>query len=52
MRALFDGRALAGPHSSRWDGRSSEGKPVENGMYFARVRAEDREVSSRIAIVH
>jgi hypothetical protein len=37
VRALFNGRAAAGPHASVFDGRDTGGKALPSGIYFVRM---------------
>lgn len=41
VRALHRGTMEAGPHHFSWDGRDDRGRPVADGMYFARLDAKD-----------
>lgn len=59
--ALFDlrGRSVsllargvlpAGEHPVRWDGRDRAGAPAPSGLYFYRLRVEDRVLTGRIVL--
>ena len=37
MWSLVDAPSSAGVHEARWDGRTSDGRGVKSGMYFARL---------------
>lgn len=37
LRRLHDGELGSGDHVFRWDGRDAIGRPVRNGVYFARL---------------
>jgi hypothetical protein len=39
VRSLLSGVRPAGRHQVRWDGAADDGRPVPDGVYFARVRA-------------
>ena len=39
VRILVDARLPAGPHSVRWDGRDTNGRPVASGLYVCRLEA-------------
>jgi len=52
VRTLLAGRVAAGAHDFRWDGRTSQGALAANGMYFVRLKTADREVTSRIVMLH
>ena len=45
-------RALpAGAHAASWDGRDDRGHQAASGIYFAVVRAGDRELRTRVAFL-
>lgn len=48
IRTLARGTLAAGPHRVSWDGRDDRGTPVADGMYFARLEAEDGARTTRI----
>jgi flagellar hook capping protein FlgD len=50
IRTLQRGPLEAGHHQLAWDGRDDHGKPVADGMYFARLEAA--EGSRTTSIVH
>jgi hypothetical protein len=41
IRTLQDGTLAAGRHRLSWDGLDDRGRPVADGIYFARLDAED-----------
>ncbi len=51
VRRLAVGAFDAGSHSVAWDGRSDRGAPVGPGVYFAKLRGNDREDSRKIVRV-
>jgi hypothetical protein len=48
---LTPGRLSAGQHRIVWDGRDSRGRRCPTGVYFARIRAGDRELRSRLLLL-
>lgn len=48
VRHLQRGRLAAGDHDLAWDGRDDGGRAVRAGMYFIRMRADDREYGARL----
>lgn len=48
VRALAGGRFGAGAHTVSWDGRDARGEPAAPGLYWARLRAEGAEVTTRM----
>lgn len=51
VATLLSGRAEAGPHEARWDGRDADGRRAPPGVYLCRVRAGGEAVTRRIARV-
>jgi hypothetical protein len=49
---LADGRWPAGEASFRWDGHSSDGRPVPPGVYRVRLRAGGQEESRAVIRIH
>ena len=45
---LARGTYPAGPTELRWDGRRTDGRKVEAGLYFVRMRADGRDWSQRL----
>jgi len=41
VRALVDGKCLAGVRAVTWDGHDLRGRRVANGIYFAKLQAEE-----------
>lgn len=52
VRRLFDGPREAGRHTAFWDGADNDGRPVQPGMYFARVSAGASRATLRIVRIH
>lgn len=51
VRTLRDaGELPAGTHSARWALTGQDGAPVPSGVYFARVRAGDKEATRKIFV--
>ena len=48
VRTLFRGRAGAGVHVLRWDGRDDRGKKVSSGVYFIDLRAPSRDLRQKV----
>ena len=51
MRSLLSGRVEAGAHVARWDGKTSDGQVARDGVYFARLRLEGREMTSKFVML-
>ncbi len=52
VRNLLSGVFDAGEHSVRWDGLDEAGRPMNNGLYFARLDAEGTTALSRFVLLH
>ena len=50
VRQLHDGVVSAGEQRLTWDGRDSQGRPVDGGVYLVRVSTVDGIVTGRIVI--
>ena len=50
VRELAGGDLPAGEHLIRWDGRDRAGDPAPSGLYFYRLRVENRVLTGRIVI--
>lgn len=48
---LMPGMLEAGRHEVSWDGRDLDGARVPSGIYFARVRAAQMEMASRLVVI-
>jgi len=52
VRTLVDADGLsAGPHSAVWDGTGADGHAVSSGVYFARLSAAGRTLSTKMALL-
>ena len=51
VRAVASRSLPAGAHAISWDGRDQGGHRVASGIYFAVVRAGDRELRTRVAFL-
>lgn len=51
VRVLASGRFAAGAHASRWDGRDEGGRALAGGVYFARLRAGERDETRRLVLL-
>jgi FG-GAP-like repeat/FlgD Ig-like domain len=45
---LYSGDMEAGPHSVRWDGTTSSGRPAARGLYFATLQTPSETATARI----
>lgn len=52
VRTLSAGNLAAGEHLRVWDGRNDEGRAVAPGIYFLRLRAEGRELTRAVTVLH
>ena len=48
VRNLLIGEFPAGESFTTWEGRTDLGRPVANGVYFARLKAEDRVAVQKV----
>jgi hypothetical protein len=51
VRDLVSEFQIPGRHAVSWDGRSNDGTPVANAIYFVRVAIGDRQRTIRVAFV-
>ena len=51
VATVFRGRWDAGAHELGWDGRDASGRPVEGGIYFARMNGADHSTVSRVVML-
>lgn len=51
VRTLADGHFPAGEHNLTWDGRDETGREVSSGVYFYRLKTDDRTESRRLTLV-
>jgi hypothetical protein len=51
VRTLASRTFQAGAHALTWDGRDGSGREAASGIYFAVVRAGDREARTRVALL-
>jgi hypothetical protein len=47
VRVLVDENRDAGIHRIAWDGNDAYGKPAANGVYFLRLQAQGRSLTSK-----
>jgi len=52
VASVYRGHWEAGPHELQWDGRDASGRPVEGGIYFARLQGADHSAVSRVVMLH
>ncbi len=50
VRTLLDGALPAGSHELTWDGTDDTGRGVASGVYFARLRHDDRELTHKMLL--
>jgi len=51
VRTLSEGTLPAGHQTLHWDGRGQDGSRVGTGLYFLRVRIEDRKLESHVVMI-
>lgn len=51
VRTLYNGWQTAGPHQVSWDGRDQTGRPLGQGLYWARIRAGSESLSQKIVVL-
>jgi subtilisin family serine protease len=51
VRVLLDGECAAGERSVAWDLADAAGRPVNAGLYFAKLEAADAGLTRRVAVV-
>jgi hypothetical protein len=51
VATLYDGRATAGDHSVRWDGRDGSGRRVASGVYFSRLSVDGWTASRKMVLL-
>jgi len=50
VRTLLDGPRASGTQAVRWDGRDGQGRSVASGVYFVRLRTEERSLSRAVVL--
>jgi flagellar hook assembly protein FlgD len=51
VRTLVDESLVAGFYSATWDGRTSEGNPVPNGVYFYRLTSGGNNLTAKTVLM-
>jgi outer membrane protein assembly factor BamB len=51
LLVLLDEPQQAGPHKMIWNGRDSSSKEVSSGVYFARITADDQQISHKLTLL-
>jgi hypothetical protein len=51
VRNLFTGRQVVGNYQMAWDGRDDQGRPVANGVYYARLLSGDEQSVREMTVV-
>ena len=52
VRVLLHGTLESGEHAARWDGRDGAGHEVPSGLYFVRLEAAGRVLTTRLAAIY
>jgi hypothetical protein len=52
VRTLIDAHERAGAHHVHWDGQNAHGRPVSQGVYFARLEANGLATAQKVIITH
>jgi hypothetical protein len=50
VRRLVSGTVAGGRHAARWDGDDETGRAGSSGVYFVRLRGEDRTVTRKVLL--
>jgi hypothetical protein len=51
IRSLVDRTERPGTHVATWDGKDDAGSRVSSGIYFARLKIEEQELSGIVTLV-
>jgi hypothetical protein len=51
VRTLFEGTLPAGHRTLQWDGRRQDGSNASTGLFYLRVRIEDRHLESHVVMI-
>jgi hypothetical protein len=51
VKTVFDGIAQAGPNEAAWNGTDFTGRDVASGVYFYRLRADQKDLSKKMVVV-
>jgi hypothetical protein len=51
VRKLISGKVEAGLHREIWDGHNDLGNEVASGVYFYRLKAQDRKLSKKLVLL-
>jgi hypothetical protein len=51
VKTVFDGIAQAGPNEASWNGTDFTGRDVASGVYFYRLRADNKDLSKKMVVV-
>lgn len=52
IRILVDEQMRSGYHSVVWDGRDSDGKAVQSGIYFYTLQVRDRIFTHQLTLIN
>jgi hypothetical protein len=50
IRSLWSGSTTAGVHTMRWDGRDDARRAVGSGVYYYRLRFEDKDLAGQVLV--
>ncbi len=51
IKTLVSGNLPDGEHSTTWNGRDEAGRPLSSGVYFYRLRSENRVLTRRMVLI-
>ena len=51
VKHLVSGQLSAGQHSVIWEGKNDNGKPVGSGLYFYKLRTEDKVLTKKMLLL-
>ena len=51
VRSLLSGRVPGGAYTERWDGLNEQGRHVASGVYFYRLKGEDRKLTKKLVLL-
>jgi hypothetical protein len=51
VAGVYEGRTTPGDHTVAWAGMSDAGKPVESGVYFARLTTVEGKQGTKLVLL-
>ncbi|MCI0596403.1 MAG: T9SS type A sorting domain-containing protein [candidate division Zixibacteria bacterium] len=51
IRTLVSGNFPGGEHAATWNGRDEAGRPLSSGVYFYRLRSENRVLTRKMVLI-